>query len=375
MDIFLDEWDYLIHLIRCAIHDIQPREMPESLSFERVCEFGIYHEVANIAFDSVERLKKKPEPELYQKWEDLRNKAIVRHINQSWAAEEIRSALREAGIRWTEVQGTKIQPLYPKPEWRTMSDLDFIIDPENLSGVETVLEQLGYTCRLVNGDEVQGYRPPNIHIEMHSAYFSQYTEYEKVMRPPFAALDEKGEPVPEELYLYNILHIFKHYHYAGFGIRRVLDAYFLNRHYGGRIQRETVWAALAQAGAAEFADQLASLAENWFSETEQSISRNEIAVHIFRWGVHGTGTTQRKNYLKQRIPQGKWGEKIRYLLERFLGTGGVIRQNYPIVSRFWILYPVCWLHRLLRGLRPAALKRLGWEIGQVIRMKKTRKEP
>ena len=47
---------------------------------------------------------------------------------------------------------------------------------------------------------------------------------------------EQPEELPEGLsaedafYAYNILHIAKHYHYGGCGIRRVLDVYYLYRH-------------------------------------------------------------------------------------------------------------------------------------------------
>ena len=118
---FLDEYDYLIHLIRCGICDEQPGELPESFRFEQVYECGNYHHVANIVFDSIEKLMHKPEESLYQKWQACRDKAIIRDINQSYAAEEIRNSFSNADIRWLELQGTKMKSLYPKPEWRTMS--------------------------------------------------------------------------------------------------------------------------------------------------------------------------------------------------------------------------------------------------------------
>ena len=55
---FQDEFDYLIHLVRCAVHGEAPQELPEGFDFQRVYECGEYHHIANIAFYSVEKLQK-----------------------------------------------------------------------------------------------------------------------------------------------------------------------------------------------------------------------------------------------------------------------------------------------------------------------------
>ena len=47
---FQDEFDYLIHLVRCAVHGEAPQELPEGFDFQRVYECGEYHHIANIAF-------------------------------------------------------------------------------------------------------------------------------------------------------------------------------------------------------------------------------------------------------------------------------------------------------------------------------------
>ena len=48
--IFEDEYDYLIHLVECAIYERTPCEMPSHLSFDQVFQYGKEHEIANIAF-------------------------------------------------------------------------------------------------------------------------------------------------------------------------------------------------------------------------------------------------------------------------------------------------------------------------------------
>ena len=352
-----DEWEYLIHLIRCAIHDKPAQELPEGLDFGKVFQCAAFHHVANIAFYSVEKLENKPQEALYAKWKDRRDKAVVRSITQNFAAQEIRSAFQAEGIRWLEVQGTKIKPLYPRAEWRTMSDIDFIVDFENLTKAGQVLEQLGYQWKMAHeGTEVAAHRPPNINIELHSSYFPANSDYHGLLKP-FDSTDET-------FYAYNILHIAKHYYYGGCGIRRVLDAYYLNRHYG----QETAQDLLGRANATEFATELGALAESWFGE-EDTFPQTEMAQYILYSGLHGHGINEVANLVKKDMQIGRFS-KLKYLFGRIFCGKEVLRLNYPILERYWILYPVCWIHRVLRAMSSKRRKRIRYEVEAVKNTKK-----
>jgi hypothetical protein len=362
---FLDEYDYLIHLVKCAIHSLQPQELPENFDFERVYEHGVYHHVANIAFYSVEKLGKQPEKSLYAKWEACRDQAFIRDINQSYAAEEIRTALQNADIRLLEVQGTKIKPLYPQPEYRTMSDIDFIIDLHNLEKARVILQELGYTCR-DNGDtEVDAFRPPNINIELHTEYFPEQTKYYTVMRPPFASVEETGEYDINEFYIYNMLHIAKHYNCGGCGIRRILDIYFLTRNFDGIINKAYVEATLKTAEDAELVAKLKNLANAWFGEGELEARRSETESYIMDSGLHGTKKNELSTRLERMYGSTSLTTKVKYFLQRLLGTKEKLYDRYPILNRYKILYPFCWLHRAFSALGPTKLKRLKREVKAV----------
>ena len=173
MNIFKNEYEYLVHLVRCALQEIQPTELPKGLSFDRVYEYGKAHEVANIAFVSVQRLNKKPNDDLYTQWKKSYAFSIQRHANQMSARKEIVRALNETGVRHVEIQGTVMKTLYPYPEWRMMSDIDFIIDKENLEKAESIMKSLGYETNNPNGVEIDAYGKNGIAIELHSDFLIQ----------------------------------------------------------------------------------------------------------------------------------------------------------------------------------------------------------
>lgn len=370
MQMFLDECEYLIHLVRCTIHDLQPQELPEGLDFERVYGWGVYHHVANIAFYSVEKLALKPEAQLYGKWQACRDRAIVLDINQSYGAQQVREAFAKGGVRYLEVQGTKVKPFYPQPSWRTMSDIDFIVEPQKLSEAAHILETLGYRCREERPGEVFAHYPPSINIELHTEYFMENYEYRKILHSPFGSVDENGQCGPETLYLYNIAHIAKHYFKGGCGIRRVLDVYFLNEKLGAVIDRSQIRRALEPVNGAQFYDELQSLADAWFSKEGQSFPRTEMAAYIVNSGLHGNRPNELKHQLEKTFDNTLRFAKLRYFLRRFWGSGGQLRKKYPILERHKILYPLCWLHRSFRALQPQRFKRIRKEAEAVLKKNK-----
>lgn len=358
-----DECDYLIHLVKAAIHKEQPLELPENLDFERVYQFGLHHQIANIAFYSVEKLETKPQDELYAKWKACRNRAMILDMNQRFAAEEIRAGFQEAELPFLEVQGTKIKPLYPQPDYRTMSDIDFIIDISQLTKAKDVLEGLDYQCKEMAGVEIDAFRAPNIHIELHTDYFPADSPYAGILGSPFATDDVNG------FYCYNMLHIAKHYFWKGCGVRRVLDAYYLNRKYADVLNQEYVRSVFERAGVVGFITELSALAERWFSEGVYG-GRSDMECFILNSGAHGTPRHRVENRLKT---DGGRFYKLKYFWRRFRGDKEMMQTTYPVLKRHKILYPFCWLHRAFRVLRPKRIKMLKNEAKAVINAKPKRK--
>lgn len=366
MSVILDEYSYLIHLINCALRDQQPQEIPDQLSFETVYEYGVLHEVANIAFHSLKKLEKKPVAELYSEWEECCDMAVIRDINQAYAREEILCGFRQANIRSLEIQGTAIKKLYPQPEYRTMSDIDFIIDLKNLLKARGVLRNLDYQCEDVDGVEVDGFRPPNIHIEIHTEYFPEHSDYHNVMRPPFTSVDETGEYDINDFYIYNMLHIAKHYYNKGCGIRRVLDVYYLNHTYGKLIDKAYVQSVFKAANVVDFVIRISSLANCWFGDGEYDNKTIGMEKYILNAGLHGNEANALNNRLRKVYGDGEFLYKLKYCMKRLLAGNETMCIHYPFLERWKVLYPFCWLHRAIRAMHPADKHRILEEVKVVI---------
>ncbi len=343
------EYNYLIRLLRCAIHGETPEELPEGLSFERVYRYAMEHDVANLAFYGVERLQNKPDEELYAKWGRRRDLALVRDMNQEFARNELVTEFEARGIRYKELQGTVLKKLYPRTEYRTMSDIDFIVEKKCLGQCGLILEKLGYQCSAQDDFEIDGLRKPDIFVELHTDYFSPHTEYYDYMREPFShrVLTEKKDT---ELYLYNVIHIAKHYFSCGCGIRRVLDMYYLDRHYSNKIDSAYVRQVLTEAGLVDFAEELSCLARAWFGKAAECEELLAMERFIMGAGLHG----KREYYINRRIWRVNkdetvtFGAKVKYLLSRVFPGAKTMEIKYPVLRRVRILYPLCYFHRIVR---------------------------
>ncbi len=347
-----NEYHYLIHLLRCAIHRDIPEELPEGMSFQKVYDYAMEHDVANLAFYAVEKLNRKPDDELYAMWSRRRDLALVRDMNQDFAREEIVSAFEERGIPYKELQGTVLKKLYPRPEYRTMSDIDFIVEKSRLAECGRILSNLGYQCTNYGDFEIVGKRKPLICVELHTDYFPKDSDFYGSMGKPFDTGEITEQDQLNELYLYNVLHTAKHYFCGGCGIRRILDMYFLDKDFGNKIYREPIDACLRKAELLSFAEEISLLAQQWFGECVYSDTTERMSRFVTEAGLHGT----RENFIHSRLTRLQedrpftLGTKIKYILSKMFPGDDIMLDHYPILNRCRFLYPVLWIHRIFKML-------------------------
>ena len=349
MKIFQNEYEYLVHLLVCALQDRQPQELPKSFSFQKVFSYGKAHEVANIAFLSIEKLQNKPCEGLYKEWKTYHALSIRRHANQMMARDAIVQALDKAAIRHMQVQGTLMKQLYPQPYWRMMSDIDFIIDAEALQAVEGVMQSIGYTTVNPNGVEVDAQGKNGIFVELHSDFFAPTSVCYGSITDPFSY----GEPAQGYayeasdtiFYLYNLLHIVKHFLQQGTGIRRIMDLYIMESKLSGSIDRAYIQTVLQESGYEAMAKKLLAVAQKWFAEAalEEDLSKEEAL--IFESNNHGTYQVSLKNEYNKASAEDQRFFKLKRYLALLFPKKEDIYNAYPRCKRWKLPTLLCWIYR------------------------------
>ena len=349
MEKYVDEYDYLIHLIKCAIRGYQPDEKPEKLSFEKIFEYGRIHEVANIAFVSIQKLQSKPDTELYKKWQTIFAFSVQRHTNQMFARDTIVKALDRAEIRSVEVQGSVMKNLYPDPTWRMMSDIDFIIDRENLNKAEEIMKSLGYRTKNNSNVEIDGFGPYGIAVELHSDFFDSRSDLFGIITNVFDTAIPMGEGFSYKadftiFYLYNILHCIKHYSNRGAGIRRILDMYILYQNRD-KINLMYINEVLEKYDLKETADTIMALAIEWFGDISGEKDLKEIANMVYMAGNHGTIQVNLMNEYKKTEISNKGLFKLYKVISLLFPKKEVIYDAYPYCRKQKLPVIFGWIYR------------------------------
>lgn len=347
---FKNEYEYLVHLIKCALQDKQPVELPKNLSFDKVFEYGKEHEVANIAFVSVQKLHKKPEDDLYVKWKTVYAFSIQRHANQMNARKEIVDALKEAEIRHVEVQGTIMKTLYPYPEWRMMSDIDFIIDKENLESAEAVMKKLGYHTENPNGVEIDAYGKNGIAVELHSDFFDPKSICHGTISDVFSFSTQIDDTYSYRasdtiFYSYNLLHCVKHYLQRGAGIRRIMDMYILRKRLSDRVDKEYIDKIISGSGYKATVDEIFAIVDKWFYDIKNEADLSKTEEHIYLSNNHGSMQIQLKNEYYRANTKNKRFFKVRKYRNLIFPSKDDMYRSYPLCKSKKYPIVVCWLYR------------------------------
>ena len=347
---FRNEYEYLIHLINCAFSDSTPEELPDGLSFEKVYRYGKIHEVGNIAFLSLQKLKNQPSEELLRKWKTFYAFSVQRNAHQMVARTVIVNALNSAGIRNVEVQGTIMKQLYPSPEWRMMTDIDIIIDKDNIEKTARLMKNMGYEITELGDFEVDLYGPNDVFIEIHSDFFDPFSLGYGAITDVFDSSVPSGDGLSYTasdtiVYLYNLLHCIKHYKKKGIGIRRIMDMYVLKEQMYDKIDTAYVDEALRKNGFDTAADELFALAYEWFGGKKSDKNLDEMKKLVYMSGNHGTVEVLVKNEYREKKTSNKFIFRVKKALSLIFLKKEIIYAAYPYCREHRLPVVLCWIYR------------------------------
>lgn len=351
---FKTGYHYLIHLIKCALENTIPQEIPKHLSLEKVFLYGRQHEVANIAFLSIDKLE-FVDKELYNKWKTYYYASIKRDIEQENVLQEILNALHKENIRTLQVQGTVVKNYYPSSDLRMMTDIDLIVDKQNLKKASLILQNLGYDLDEENQEEWSGKNKQGYLVELHTDFFYSVRTFQNGIRCSSALNDAFNYAVDKNslnckvdtttLYLFNLLHCLKHYLSGGAGIRRILDLYILQEKLQKDIDKEHIDRVLTSCKVKNIANRLVMLAYYWFNDKSAEIDLSGGEEIVFLSKNHGDRSVLVKRKLTRQ--KGKKFAKIRYIFSRIFISKELCYKYYPFCKKHKYPTFLCWIHRLI----------------------------
>ncbi|WP_347490204.1 nucleotidyltransferase domain-containing protein [Desulfoscipio sp. XC116] len=360
----LPEHDYLIRLLSAVIDGIQPQNPPETLDWEKLYQLSIWHGISNMAWYGIMKLipEHRSPQHILMKFKNEYKLGVAKEATQHIAVEQIIKVFEEHRISCLPLKGCLVKYLYPRPDMRQMADIDILIKDEQAEQIKELLLDMGFTVKHQGGNHDIYHRKPYMNLEMHRKLISDGSPYSAYLSKTWDRAGLKPDCQytyrlsDEDLYIYLIIHLTKHYIGGGTGIRSFMDICLYNRWYKQTMDWNYIWTELEKIGLREFAENIIGLCGVWFEGAESKGLYHEMADYILYSGVYGTKkhaviasmNIKTNNKYSIRIA------KILYVLKLFFPPLNTMKILYPFLETVPFLLPVSWV---LRGIRCLLFKR------------------
>lgn len=338
---------YLIELIKSVILSKQPPEKPDEVSFEEIFKISKRHHIINMIYYAITKLKNKPDEKLLKLWKQEYSISIMRDIVQKEEFSVLKNVFNENAIKHIPLKGFELKKLYPKSDMRDMSDLDILIQNKDREKVKKLLEGLNYTTeKYGKGKDDIYYKKPVMNIEIHNSLLSEsliekypYLLKLNKMEKSIKLKDYTYTFSKDDILIYGIVHIAKHFEIAGIGIKSVIDWYLYSKKNFENIDWNYVNSSLEELNLNKFYQTLIDLGKVWFEEKDHTDLTKNFEEHIFNSGAYGNINDRILNNLAKNNNKISLVDRIRTLKKMIFPTYLVMCEQYPILkTRKKLLY-------------------------------------
>ncbi|MCR5208197.1 MAG: nucleotidyltransferase family protein [Eubacterium sp.] len=346
------EVSFLIELLSRSLNEKEP-PAAEGVDFSFLLTLAKKHQVYNIIFPLISETD-GIDAQLKQEFRNYSLSELKRMLVMNDERERIFSALSEKGIRFMPLKGLILKAYYPKESMRQMSDNDILYDAENRDAVARIMKENGYKPTATGENSDDYHKPPFSTFEFHRTLFFEEHDF----CPRFDNLWENASPDDDnpclyhmglnDVYIYNVCHMYKHYSTAGCGIRFLADNYLFLKKESGRLDYEYISSRLSEYGIADFERETRKLAFKLFDGEELTENDEKLLEVFINFGIFGSGKIKLTREL-----EGMGGSlesaKKQYLLKRLFPPVKKMKADYRVLEKRPYLLPVYYIYRLFKG--------------------------
>ncbi len=164
-----------LELVRSAMHASPPQLDPEKVNWQEVFHLAQAHQLgAMIAYPALE-LVNDPASPVFSLGMQAVGSSLAQQQAQSRLLEEMRLSFPALQIPFLPLKGSLLRPMYPKPEMRTMCDLDILLHQKDLERAGQWLKEQGFEQEEGFDHDVPYTKLPYLHVELHYRLFSEGT--------------------------------------------------------------------------------------------------------------------------------------------------------------------------------------------------------
>ena len=272
--------------------------------------------------------------------------AAYRHERQMFELQRVSGVLESAHIPHIFLKGSELCNEYPQPFLRTRSDIDVLVEPQNIDAArEAIVDALGYTVRHTSSHDVSMLSDSRVHVELHYTLWDEEISHgigksaadvlERVWDSA-RALDGNTYRLTMDGALfcfYHYVHMAKHVLNGGCGIKPFVDIKILKKRND---ECRAGLEVLALEGRIDkFVGVADRLTEVWFGDARHDDATLCLEEYVLGGGVYGADES------RIAVAQSKNCGKVGFVLSRIFIPWHELRVRYPVLNKHKWLTPFC----------------------------------
>ncbi|WP_294835694.1 nucleotidyltransferase family protein [uncultured Eubacterium sp.] len=352
------DYGYFLHLAKCALNDLQPKEKPPEVIFENVFQIARRHSVPNLLWYSIEKLNHKSSPELMTQWFSDYGLLLRQTAYQELEAERLTHIFTSRGFDVMPLKGSQIRCYYPQPDMRAMGDIDFMVKTDGSKVQRDVVKQImldnGYVPDVLDDGQVDAYKREdndNVYVEVHFEFMAKkHPHYDDFIVDWNSLLPTETDGLYKmslsDLYYFNIGHFVKNMFSKGIGVKNIVDIYVL-WHQLSKDEQFKMNSRLLAAGLNDFNICLVKIADVWFGDKEDDGSTELVQDYILcnsEYGFHRNNKIL--NLMKNEANYGQTDKK-KYIKDRIFPSASELYGRFGIKKKMPFLLPFLWFARVI----------------------------
>ncbi|MFW5865401.1 MAG: nucleotidyltransferase family protein [Candidatus Izemoplasmataceae bacterium] len=198
-------------------------------SIENPKEFFILSHENGLSGMIYSLLESKAFPEnIYKAFEKDFYAYMAKDIKQLDLIKRLKDTLNNAKIKHIFLKGSHLKTLYPESYMRSMGDIDLLIEAKNIQTVKPVLEAIKFKRTLQSSAHDVYTFTNQLEVEVHPKITKEIdAKYDHFFKDAWLYAKKVNEytyrlELEFEL-IYLLVHLIKHFHSSGVGLRSILD--------------------------------------------------------------------------------------------------------------------------------------------------------
>lgn len=349
------EVEYLIHLLSCALNGRKPVAQ-EGIDYSALLSLAKKHQVYNIIFPLIKEMDDVPDSERTA-FNNYHLSEITRMITINNEREMLYEELDDAGIKYMPLKGLIIKHYYPLESMRQMSDNDILFDSSRRDDVARIMKEYDYKPIATGENSDDYFKEPYCTFEFHRTLFFKEHDF----CPTFDDLWDRASVNSEhpymydmgldDVYIYSVCHMYKHFSTAGCGIRFLADHYLFLKQESDKLDWDYINSFFDKYGILQYEQESRNLAFKLFDEQELNDDELSLLQTYINCGIYGDGKINLTRKLEQFSTDGSADNaKKKYLLYRLFPPKKKMVADYRVLEKKPYLLPLYYVLRFFKGL-------------------------